>query len=60
MTFFSFDLAIKLSENDNINKHVIKLIKDKNLLYAPIYSLNPVKLEILKRYIEIYLKIGFI
>lgn len=51
---------MELLENIGINKHVIELAKDKQLLYEPIYSLDPVKLEILKAYIEIQLKTGFI
>lgn len=43
-----------------MNEHTIKLINRKQLLYRPIYAINPVELEILKSYIEIYLKPGFI
>ena len=57
---FSFDLAIELSENIGINKHAIKLEKDNQSPYGPIYSLRPVELETLKTYIEIHLKTGFI
>ena len=49
-----------LPENTGINKHAIKLQKDKQLLYRLINSLGLVKLETLKTYIEIHLKIGFI
>lgn len=42
------DLAIILSKNSNINKHIIELIKNKQPFYIPISSLNQVKLEILK------------
>ena len=57
---FSFDLAMKLPENTCINKHAIKLQDSKHPLYGPFYSLGPVELEILKTYIETYLKTGFI
>ena len=49
-----------MPKNTGINKHAIKLPEGKQLLYKPIYSLGPVELEILKIYIEIYLKTGFI
>lgn len=35
---FSFDLAIKLFENTNIKKYVIKLEKSKQPSYRPIYT----------------------
>lgn len=38
----------------------MKLEDDKQLFYRLIYKLSLVELEILKTYIEIYLKIGFI
>ena len=57
---FSPDLAIKLPENTGINKHAIELVEGKQPPYGPIYSLDPVGLEILKDYIENYLKTGFI
>lgn len=47
-------------ENTDMNRHIIKLINRKKLLYKPIYDFNPVQLETLKTYIETYLKIGFI
>ncbi len=43
-----------------MNKHAIELIDGKQPSYGPIYALSPVKLETLKTYIEIHLKIGFI
>lgn len=43
-----------------IIKHTIKLEKGKQSLYGPIYSLELVKLEILKTYIKTYLRTGFI
>ncbi len=57
---FSLDLAMELSENMGINEHIIELIDEKQPLYGPIYALSSVELEILKTYIEIYLKTRFI
>ncbi len=51
---------MKLPKNIDMNEYVIKLVEDKQLLYEPIYSLGLVELEILKTYIEPYLKTGFI
>ena len=39
---------------------MIKLEKDKQPFYRPIYSLGPIELKTLKIYIKIYLKTGFI
>lgn len=55
-----FDQSIEISKNIKINKYTIKLVDSKELLYRLIYDLNPVELEVLKVYIEIYLKIQFI
>ena len=49
-----------MPENTGINKHAIELEVGKQPSYGPIYSLGPVKLKILKTYIEIHLKTGFI
>ena len=57
---FLFNLAIELPKNTGIKKHAIKLQDDNQLLYGLIYSLRPLKLEILKTYIETHLKTGFI
>lgn len=57
---YFFNLAIELPENTSINKYVIKLLKDKQLLYRPIYNLNLVKLRPLKIYIKTNLKTRFI
>ncbi len=57
---FSTDLIIELTKNTGINEHAIKLIKEKQLLYRPIYALSPVELETLKTYIKTHLKSGFI
>ena len=43
-----------------MNEHAIKLEKDKQLLFGPIYSLGPVELETLKTYIKTNLANGFI
>ena len=43
-----------------MNKHAIKLEKDKQPPFGPIYSLGPVELETLKTYIETNLANGFI
>lgn len=51
---------MELPENISINKYAIELIEDKQLPYGPIYSLSPIELEILKTYIKIHLKTGFI
>lgn len=57
---FSLNLAIKLSENTGINKHVIELIQDKQPPYGLIYSLSLVELKTIKSYIKTHIKIGFI
>ena len=57
---FSFNLAMKLPKNTNINKHGIELQDGKQPFYGPIYSLRPVELKTLKTYIKTYLKTGFI
>ena len=51
---------MKLTENMDIKEYAIKLQKDKQPLYRPIYSLRPVKLKSLKTYIKTHLKIKFI
>ena len=43
-----------------INDHAIKLEKDKQLFFSPIYSLKLVKIENFKTHIEISLVNGFI
>lgn len=48
---------MELPKNTGINEHAIKLIKGKQSLYEPIYTLSPVQQETLKAYIKIYLKI---
>ena len=56
---FSKKLVKVLSDQTGINKHAIKLEESKQLLYKPIYSLEPVELEIFKNYIETNLANGF-
>lgn len=51
---------MELSENTGMNEYTIKLIKDKQPPYRPIYTLNSVKLETLKAYIETHLTTRFI
>ena len=51
---------MELSENTGKNEHTIKLEEDKQLLFGPIYSLKPTKLEILKTYIKTNLANSFI
>ena len=57
---FSIENVVKLLENTGINEHVIKLEKDKQLLFGSIYSLKLVELETLKTYIKINLTNNFI
>ena len=47
-------------EQIGVNKHSIKLEKDKQLPYWLVYSLKPVEFKTLKTYIEINLANGFI
>lgn len=37
---FLFDFTIKLFKHNNINSHIIKLVKGKQLFYRPIDSLS--------------------
>ena len=57
---FSPKLAVELLEYTRINDYTIKLVDDWQSLYGPIYSLGPVKLEILKVYIKNNLVNSFI
>ena len=57
---FSAENAAELLENTRINKHAIKLEESKQLLFGPIYSLEPEELETLKTYIETNLINNFI
>ena len=56
-----------LEESENVflkqtgvNEYAIKIEKDKQPLYEPIYSLKPVELKIFKTYIKINLANSFI
>ena len=57
---FSAEYAAELPENTGINEHAIKLEKDKQPLFEPIYSLKLVELKTLKTYIKTNLANGFI
>ena len=57
---FLVENVAKLLENTRINEHAIKLKRDKQLLFSPIYNLKLVKLKILKTYIKTNLANGFI
>ena len=57
---FSAENAVELLKNFRMNKHTIELEEGKQPLFGSIYSLEPVKLEILKTYIKINLVNGFI
>lgn len=48
---FLFNNAMELPENTSINEYTIKLVEDKQPPCRLIYSLEPVKLGILKIYI---------
>ena len=57
---FSAENAAELPENIGINDHAIELEEDKQSSFGPIYSLELIKLEILKIYIKINLVNSFI
>ena len=57
---FSKKKILVLPESTKLKKYAINLKDGKQPRYGPIYSLGPVELEILKIYIETYLKTGFI
>lgn len=57
--FFS-DFTMKLPKHTKINNYLINLFENKQLLYGQIYSLRPVKVEILKTYIKANLTSFFI
>ncbi len=57
---FSPKLAAELPEHTEINDHVIELVDNRQSSYGPIYSLGPMKLEMLKAYIKNNLVSGFI
>ena len=57
---FSKELLEVFFKRTGINKYTIKLKKDNQLSYWPIYSLNLVELKIFKTYIETTLTNSFI
>ena len=57
---FSADNVAELPETIGIIKHIIKLEENKQPPFGSIYSLGPVKLEMLKTYIITNLANGFI
>lgn len=57
---FFKNLAAKFLKYIGINNYNINLIRGEQLIYGPIYSLKPVKLEVIKSYIKIYLANNFI
>ena len=57
---FSSDLASELPKHTGINNPAIESVNGQQPPQRPIYSLEPVKLEILKAYIEINLANDFI
>ena len=57
---FLVENTAELPENTGMNEHAIKLEEDKQPSFGPIYSLWPVKLEILKTYIKTILANNFI
>ena len=52
--------ALVLLEQTDLNEHAIKLERDKQPTYGPIYSLGLVELETLKAYIKTHPKTRFI
>ena len=57
---FLAEYVAKLPENIGMNEYAIKLEKDKQPPFGPIYSLGLIELETLKTYIKINLANGFI
>ena len=57
---FLWDLAFEFRKYTGINDRIITLVNGQQPLYVPIYSLELVKLETLKVYIETNLAIMFI
>ena len=53
-------MAVKFSNHTKINDYTIKLVDNWQPPYGPIYSLDPMELEMLKAYIENNLANGFI
>ena len=57
---FSAKNVVELLKNSRINEYAIKLKKGKQSPFGQIYSLGPVKLELLKNYIETNMANSFI
>ena len=57
---FSLKSAAELPKHIGINNHPINMLNNKQLPYSLIYSLRPMKLEILKTYIKANLASNFI
>lgn len=57
---FFLDFVFKLLEHIRIKEYAIKLINNKQPIYRPIYSLEPIELDTLKTYIKINLVNKFI
>ena len=57
---FFLDSAAELPEHTGINNQLINLLDNKQPPDGPIYSLGPVKLEMLKTYIKANLASNFI
>ena len=60
INIFSEEKALVLSKGTEFNEYAINLEDSKQPSYGPIHSLGLIELEILKTYIKIYLKTGFI
>lgn len=56
---FLKEKVLMLSEQIELNQYAIKLERDNQLLYWPIYSLGLMKLKTLKTYTETHLKTRF-
>lgn len=54
------DSVVELPKHIDNNNYFNNLLNDKQPSYGPIYSLKPVKFEMLKTYIEINLDNNFI
>lgn len=51
---------MNIPQNTGINEHALKLIKNKQFSYGPIYRLGRVEQEMMKAYMETHLRTGFI
>lgn len=56
---FLANFAIELPKHNNMNNHIIKLVKNKHLFYKLIHILGPTESKNLTIYIKIHLKTGF-